>query len=77
MTDWKIPLYKIYSDDEDLNLITKIIKRGRDWALGPEIEEFENSLANYVNSDYCVSLNSGTSALHASLLSNGISQNHF
>jgi len=76
MTDWKIPLYKIYSDDEDLNLITKIIKRGRDWALGPEIEEFENSLANYVNSDYCVSLNSGTSALHASLLSNGISQNH-
>jgi len=26
--EWKIPLYKIYSDDEDLNLITKIIKRG-------------------------------------------------
>ena len=25
--EWKIPLYKIYSDDEDLNLITKIIKK--------------------------------------------------
>ena len=24
---WKIPLYKIYTDDEDLNLITKIIKQ--------------------------------------------------
>ena len=26
MPEWKIPLYKIYTDDEDLNLITKIIK---------------------------------------------------
>ena len=42
--DWKIPLYKIYTDDEDVNLITKIIKRGSQWALGPEIEEFENEL---------------------------------
>ena len=23
---WKLPLYKIYTDDEDVNLITKIIK---------------------------------------------------
>ena len=38
---WKIPLYKIYTDDEDLNLITKIVKRGTQWAIGPEIEEFE------------------------------------
>ena len=42
MNDWKVPLYKIYSDDEDLNLITKIIKRGNQWAIGPEIEELEN-----------------------------------
>jgi perosamine synthetase len=75
MTDWKIPLYKIYTDDEDLNLITKIIKRGRDWALGPEIEEFENAIQNYLGCDYCVTLNSGTSALHACLLSHGISKN--
>ena len=39
---WKIPLYKIYTDDEDINLITKIIKRGNKWAIGPEIEEFES-----------------------------------
>ena len=25
--EWKIPLYKIYTDDEDVQLITKIIKR--------------------------------------------------
>ena len=68
MENWKIPLYKIYTDDEDVNLITKIIKRGSSWALGPEIEELENSIKNYVNADYCLTLNSGTSALHATLL---------
>ncbi len=68
MKNWKIPMYKIYTDDEDVNLITKIIKRGTSWALGPEIEEFENSIKNYVDADYCLALNSGTSALHAALL---------
>lgn len=72
LTDWKIPLYKIYTDDEDLNLITKIVKRGTNWALGPEIEEFENAIKNYLGVDYCATLNSGTSALHALLLSYGL-----
>jgi len=75
MDDWKIPLYKIYSDDEDLNLITKIIKRGNRWTLGPEIEELENAIKNYVGVDYCISLNSGTSALHATLLAYDIGKN--
>jgi len=70
--EWKIPLYKIYTDDEDVNLITKIIKRGTQWALGPEIEEFENELKKYIGVDYCLALNSGTSALHAALLSHDI-----
>jgi len=42
--NWKIPLYKIYTDDEDVNLISKIVRRGNNWALGPEIEEFENQI---------------------------------
>ena len=68
-------MYKIYTDDEDVNLITKIIKRGSSWALGPEIEEFENSLKDYVGADYCLAVNSGTSALHASLLAYNIGKN--
>ncbi len=72
---WKIPLYKIYTDQEDLNLITRIIKRGNSWAIGPEIEEFENEIKNYVGVDYCATLNSGTSALHATFLAHGCSQN--
>ena len=72
--EWKIPLYKIYTDDEDVNLITNIVKRGNKWALGPEIEEFENELKNYVGTDYCLTLNSGTSALHATYLAYGFGQ---
>ncbi len=68
VNEWKIPLYKIFTDDEDVNIITKVIKRGTDWAIGPEIEEFENAIKNYVNVDYCLTLNSGTSALHATFL---------
>ena len=69
---WKLPLYKIYTDDEDVNLITKIIKRGSNWAIGPEIEEFESAISNYVGVDYCTVLNSGTSSLHATLLAFGL-----
>jgi len=72
---WRLPLYKIYTDDEDVNLITKIIRRGERWAIGPEIEEFENHIKNYVGVDYCLTLNSGTSALHALLLAYGIGKN--
>jgi len=70
-SNWKIPLYKIYTDDEDIRSISRVIRRGMDWAIGPEIEEFEKSLANYVSADYCVAFNSGTSAGHAALLAIG------
>ena len=75
LDDWIIPLYKIYTDDEDVNLITKIIKRGSKWAIGPEIEEFEKALKKFLDVDYCLTLNSGTSALHASLIANSIGEN--
>ena len=75
MSDWILPLYKIFSDDEDVNLVTKVIKRGTYWAIGPEIEEFENELKNYLGVDYCIAMNSGTSSLHATLLAYNIKPN--
>ena len=69
---WKIPLYQILTDKEDIDAVTKVLKRGMDWAIGPEIIEFENALAKFVGSKYCLTFNSGTSALHASLLALGI-----
>ena len=75
MINWKIPLYKVYVDSDDINGVKNVVQRGTFWAIGPEVDEFEKSLSDYIGSKYCVSFNSGTSALHASLLSLGISKN--
>ena len=75
MAKWKIPLYKVFTDKEDVKLISKTIKRGMDWAIGPEIYQFEKLLANYVGCKFCISFNSGTSALHAALIAVGIRPN--
>ena len=67
----KIPLFKIYSDDADMKAVEKVIKSGKDWAIGPKIEEFEKKLAEYVGIKYALVFNSGTSALHALMLAYG------
>ena len=72
MNQWKIPLYRIYTDEEDEKIVSKVIKRGNTWAIGREIEEFENNLHEFVGTKHCVAVNSGTSALHAALLAHGI-----
>src|SRR3989344_9343644 len=69
---WKIPLYKIMWDKDDILAVSKIIKRGMYWGIGPEIDEFERLLAEYVGTDYCLTFNSGTSAGHAALLTSGL-----
>ena len=38
---WKIPLFKPYWEEEDIESVSKIIRRGTHWAIGPEIKEFE------------------------------------
>ncbi|MEK6939899.1 MAG: DegT/DnrJ/EryC1/StrS family aminotransferase, partial [Nanoarchaeota archaeon] len=64
---WKVPLFKTYNDEEDVALVSSVIRRGTYWATGPEIQEFENHLATFIGRKYAVSFNSGTSALHALL----------
>jgi len=65
----KIPLFKIYSDNEDIDAVKKVIEKGSFWAIGTEIEEFEKKIADYIGTKYAVAFNSGTSALHVLLLS--------
>ena len=61
----KIPLFKIYWDNEDVEAVEKIIKSGMVWSSGNEIEDFENKISEYIGSKYCITFNSGGSALHA------------
>jgi len=64
----KYPLFDIYWDKDDIEMVTNVIKRGSYWATGPEIHQFEEELEKYLNVKHCVVFNSGTSALHAILL---------
>jgi dTDP-4-amino-4,6-dideoxygalactose transaminase len=70
--NWKIPLFKIYWDAKDITAVTRVIKRGTYWTMGPEVEQLETSITRFIGDKYGVSFNSGTSALHAVLLANNI-----
>ena len=71
---WKISLFRIYWDEEDVEAITEAIKAGMNWAVGSNVEKFEKMIAEYIGAKYCVVFNSGTSALHAALLADGIKE---
>ena len=74
MSSWKIPLYKIYWDEDDVERVTEVIKQGMFWAIGPNIEKFEKMVAERIGKKYAMAFNSGTSALHAILLAYRIKQ---
>nr|WP_320161321.1 DegT/DnrJ/EryC1/StrS family aminotransferase [uncultured Methanoregula sp.] len=69
---WKIPLFKMYWDDNDVAEVTAAIKSGMSWASGPQVGLFEKMIADYIGTKYCLTFNSGTSALHAVLSAYGI-----
>lgn len=70
--EWKIPLFKIYWTKDDVESVARVIKSGAYWAEGKPVREFEEKIAEYQGAKYCLAFNSGTSALHASLLAYGI-----
>ncbi len=70
----KIPLYKIHWDEEDVEAVSQVIRRGSWWTEGREIGEFEDGIAQKVNRSHAIALNSGTSALNASMEALGIGE---
>ena len=71
-TDLEIPLYKIYWDAGDVEAVANVIRRGSWWTKGLEVREFEICVSGRVNRKHGVSVNSGTSALNASMEALGI-----
>lgn len=69
-----IPLFKIYWDKKDISKISKVIASGKNWAVGDNIEKFEEILAKYTGRQYAVVFNSGTSAQHALMLALGFKE---
>jgi len=70
----EIPLFKIHWSEEDIKRVEKVIRSGKHWCIGPEIEEFEEKIARYLGLKECVVLNSGGAALLALMESYGFSK---
>jgi len=68
----KIPLFRIHWSEEDVELVAQVIRSGASWANGPQIQDFEAEIARYLGTEFAVTFNSGTSALHAVLQAAGI-----
>ena len=57
--------------EEEIKAITDVLRSG-EIAQGKKVLEFEKKLSKYIGKKYGVAVNSGTSALHLSLLALGI-----
>ena len=62
--------YKYVGNEIETNVIKSL--RSTQYSLGPEVEKFEKKYANYISTNYCTGVNTGTSALHLALLACGI-----
>ncbi len=68
----KIPLFKIFWDNEDIRAVNEVIRSGMYWTTGTQSRQFEKMISEYAGTTYSAVLNSGTSALHAALLAHNI-----
>jgi len=70
-----IPLHAPILDETDKEYLIKTIESGFVSTAGEYVSEFEDQIKNYLSCNYAISTNSGTSALHISLLLLGASRN--
>jgi len=66
-----IPLALPQIDRSERRAVSKVLKSGT-LAQGPEVKNFEIEFSKIVGDRECIAVNSGTSALHLSLISLGI-----
>ena len=58
-------------DKTDEQALERVLHSGR-WGMGDRIDEFEAAFATYQEAEYCISLNSGTTALQVALSAVGV-----
>jgi len=60
-----IPLFEIYWDENDIQAVKEVICSGMHWSSGEGIKKFEDQISQYLDTKYCVTFNSGGTALHS------------
>ena len=67
----KIPMLDLYAEylymKEEIDLAIKKCLEHQKWILGPEVEELEDKVAEYIGVRHCIGVSSGTDALLLSL----------
>ena len=58
---FRFPLATISWEQEELDAMQRVISSGR-FTMGESVQSFEESFAKYIESNYCVMVNSGSSA---------------
>ena len=71
----EIPFFNIEFTEEMKNAAITSLQNEK-FVLGESVFKFEEEFARYIGTKYAISVNSGNAALHLSLLSLGINQNH-
>lgn len=61
-----IPLFKVFMPDGVTKELDKVLKSGY-IGQGKKVEEFEKILSDYIENPFCLTTNSGTSAIHLAL----------
>jgi len=56
----------------EIDAAIELVLSGGDLIMRKQLREFENNIASFVGVDYAIGLNSGTDALHLSLLATGV-----
>jgi perosamine synthetase len=66
-----IPIAKPLIGQDEIDGVVRVLESGT-ISEGPKVKEFEESFARYIGTKYAIAINSGTAALHLSLLTKGI-----
>jgi len=66
-----IQLSKPLIGEDEINAVAEVMKSGN-IAEGQKVKNFEEYFAKYIGTDYAIAVNSGTAALHISLLAHNI-----
>lgn len=59
-------------EDDDISAVIEVFRSNTFLTTGPWVDKFEKKIAQYVNSEYAVAVNSGTAALHCACDAIGI-----
>jgi len=69
---WSVPLTEILVSDEDVEAVLDCLRSG--WlTMGPRVQAFERSFAEYLGVEHAVAVSSCTAALHLAALAAGVS----